>query len=70
MRTIKIKETTLFTLKNTQAQIGINTGIKLKTYDDVIIFLYQASLELNLTDREKEFLEKSRKYFNDKQRQK
>lgn len=67
MKTVKLNEKTVFTLKNLQANIGLNANIKLKTYDEAIIFLYQAFLSLTPgSQQEKEFIEKSRTYFNDK----
>lgn len=67
MKTIKIQEGTAWTLKSMITNVYENAGIKMKTYDDVIIFLYQAFLALIPgSQEEKEFIEKAREYYNDK----
>lgn len=45
MKTLKVKEETIYKMKVLQTNMFIDHKLKLKTYDDVINFLYQYFLE-------------------------
>lgn len=64
MKTIKIQEQTIDTLQQIKCNMKIDHHLKLKSYDEVIQFLYQYFLEAT-EEQDKKIIELAKEVLND-----
>lgn len=65
MKTVKLTEEVIYKMKVIQTNMFIDHKLKLKTYSDVIEYLYNCFLEIDEKTEEK-IIENAKEYFNDK----
>lgn len=65
MKTVKLNEEIIYTMKSIQTNMYEVHKLKLKTYNDVIEYLYNCFLEIDQKTEEK-IIENAKEYFKDK----
>ena len=65
MKTVKLNEEVIYKMKKIQTNMFVDHKLKLKTYNDVIEYLYNCFLEID-EKKEEKIIENAKKYFNDK----
>lgn len=65
MKTVKLTEEAIYNMKVIQTNMFVDHKLKLKTYNDVIMFLYQYFLEATKEQDEK-IIELAKETLNDK----
>ena len=65
MKTVKLNEEIIYKMKVIQTKMYVDHKLKLKTYNDVIEYLYNCFLEIDKKTEEK-IIENAKEYFIDK----